>query len=121
MSARWEEAKKLARTEHPETSKEAAWYIVDQLGELQRHAVEVVTRYPGRTLRELAELDPRCGKDTRLVGRRLNEVEKLGLVARGVVRVCAVSGRRAATWNPAGGSWSPRTFRTTPAGRRRYV
>ena len=115
--SRSEEALKLARASDPTTSKEAAWFIVERLGELQSHAVLVVTKYPGRTLRELAELDPRCGKDTRLVGRRLNEVEKMGLVVRGPVRKCGVSGRPAATWFPNGVG---RRFRVTPKGRRRY-
>jgi len=99
------------------TSKEAARAIAPYLAGLQQHATELIARHPGKTARELAELDPLCAKDPRVINRRLAEVERRGLVSRGSARVCAVSGRQATTW------WPPSAphYRVTPAGRRRRI
>jgi len=109
------DARELARRQDPETSKAAARSIAPSLPNLQSHAVSLVAQYPGKTARELAEVDPLCAKDPRVLNRRLGEVARKDLIVRGVVRRCGVSGRQAATWWPT----SAPPYRFTPGGRRR--
>lgn len=88
----------LARNTDPGTSKEAAEITRAELGELQRFTLESVRSHPGLTASELAR---RVGaSDIRTINRRLNEVEKAGLIRRSSPRPCAVTGRRALTWEP---------------------
>lgn len=94
-------AKSLARAEHPSTSHEAAAIIVDSLGELHRWTVECVTLSPGLTAKELA-MKYCPPEDERKIGRRLPEVERLGLIRRGAIRRCTASRSHAnaCTWFP---------------------
>jgi hypothetical protein len=92
----------LARATDPETSHEAARTVAAAVGELQEWAAACVRQSPGLTQRELGALY--CPTDPRKIGRRLAECERLGMVRRGVARVCSVSGRRAETWWPIGGA-----------------
>jgi len=91
----------LARKSHPETSHEAASQIRASLAALHRWTADCIRQTPGLTARELAQRY--CPTDPRKIGRRLNECEDLGMIVRGVVRVCRVSGRRATTWMPPAG------------------
>jgi hypothetical protein len=91
----------LARATDPPTSQLAAEEIVPNLAALHRWAAECVAQRPGRTQRELgAEF---CPLDLRKIGRRLNELAKAGVLKRGPVRKCSISGRPAETWYPVQG------------------
>ncbi len=90
----------LARTDDPETSHLAAAEIVPHLADLHRWAVECVTQSPGQTQRELGATY--CPTDPRKIGRRLNELERIGRLRRGTERPCTISGRMAETWYPVG-------------------
>ena len=92
------QAKALARSEHPEESKLAAEAILDSLGKLQRETLDAVELDPGKTARELGWINRL--EDHRQFGRRLNELEKAGLVRRGAPRPCTRTGRKSATWYP---------------------
>lgn len=87
---------RLARTSDPQTSHDAAASIVPHLPRLQRQALEAVAMTPGRTATELARLHG--VPDPRVFNRRLTELARQGLVVRGPVRRCSVTGRSAATW-----------------------
>lgn len=86
--------RELARAHDPETSHEAARYMVEtgRLGEQQTQTLEAVERWPARTANELGHL---CSQD---VHRRLPELETKGKVRREGPRTCDITGRRAATW-----------------------
>jgi len=88
----------LARTTDPLTSKLSAAAIRAELKELHAWTVACVERTPGLTQRELGDMH--CPGDLRKIGRRLNELEKLGLLWRGVKRRDAITGRQAETWWP---------------------
>ena len=88
----------LARTTDPSTSKEAAEEVAKRLTDARRYAYEAVVAQPGCTANELA--NQADDLDTRRIGRRLNELEKAGVVRRGPVRRCRISGRKGATWEP---------------------
>lgn len=88
----------LARTTDPETSHEAAEFIVPKVNRLQTWAAMCVRERPGLTSAELAR--EYCPLDPRRIGRRLAECERFGMVRRGEARKCTVSGRNAATWYP---------------------
>jgi len=88
--------KTLARRTDPVESKQAAAQIVPELEGLRRRTYQMVKLYPGRIARELSELAG--DTDFRIIGRRLGEVEKLGLIRRGESRACKHTGRRCATW-----------------------
>lgn len=91
--------KVFSRGDGPSTSSEAAEELVAKLPEARRHALEAVRQYPGSTVKELA--DKTGDDDNRRIGRRLNELEKAGIIRRAPARKCSISGRRAATWYPA--------------------
>lgn len=86
----------LARATDPQTSKDAAEAIRGELAELHRWTVECVTKSPGLTQAELAEIY--CATDPRRIGRRLSELVKLGLLRVGETRKCTRTGRAAQTW-----------------------
>jgi hypothetical protein len=87
----------------PQTSRDA----IDQItrsGKRKRH-VELIAQFvvlrPGHTSNELAAI----GKRPHLrpeISRRLPEAERLGLIHRGEVRKCTVSGMKCLTWWPKG-------------------
>jgi len=72
MRSAW--ANPVSDTSVSDTSKDAARAAAPRKGRLQQYAAELVARWPGRTARELADLDPR--PDPRGVGRRLVECER---------------------------------------------
>lgn len=93
----------IARRTDPASSHLAAADITaDGTRAAQHHQVlRAVRRWPGLTSRELAQA---AGGDRYVVARRLPEVESTGLVHRGPMRPCRVSGRQALTWWPADGN-----------------
>jgi hypothetical protein len=88
-------AKHLARTDDPETSKQAAEAIVDQLAALHTWTLQCVQERPGLTAMELAKHF--CPLDPRKIGRRLPELEKAGKLRR-ETRACSITHRQASTW-----------------------
>jgi len=89
----------LARNYDPPTSHQAARAIVDEgkLGPMRKLVLRLVREHPGQTGSELDSLSP--GRKDQ-AHKRTRELEKLGLIYRGVVRPCSISGRQAATWWP---------------------
>lgn len=90
------EPKQLARRSHPETSKAAAAEVAEVLGERQRFALDAVRRMPDATSLEL-DMAFAPGERGR-VQKRLNELERAGLIERSGARRCSISGKTAATW-----------------------
>lgn len=88
----------LSRRSDPETSKEAAAYVENRLAGARGRALYFVRRYPGRTTNELSVLAE--DRDFRTIGRRLNELDRLGLIERGAPKKCQVTGRNGTTWYP---------------------
>ena len=88
----------LARRTDPETSRQAADEIAGAVAALQWWAVVCVRMSPGKTQRELGAIY--CPDDLRKIGRRLGEAAKKGLLRRGPVRKCSITGRNAETWYP---------------------
>ena len=90
-------ARALARRSDPATSHGGASAAVCVLGETQQRALTAVRAHPNRTAGELnvaVGLDP----DSRRIGRRLNELERAGVVRRGPARTCTVTGHAAHVW-----------------------
>jgi|SRR5581483_3072970 len=96
----WLRTKPLARTTDPATSKAAARGVRKKLPNLVAWAAGCVARHPGMTSLEITKLEGEA--DPRKLNRRLGEAERAGLVCRGPVRKCGVSGKRAETWFPKG-------------------
>ena len=59
--------------------------------------LETVKRHPRRTSLELSRLSQ---LDRYTVSRRLPELERRGLIRRGLIRDCTVNGRPMLTWEP---------------------
>ena len=93
----------LARNTDPATSHLAAAEIHGEgkLAGLRRRAFQLVQDHPGKIARELSVIAG--DNDARTINRRLGEVEKLGLIYRGVERRCKITGRLCATWFPSTG------------------
>lgn len=64
------------------------------LSKSRADAYEAVRLFPAQTALELEEIT-----GTRLIQRRLSELEELGLLICAAPRVCVVSGRRAHTYS----------------------
>lgn len=60
---------------------------------------DAVRRYAGHTSYEIARMSH---IDRHVMSRRLPVLEREGRVCRGDIRVCAITGRRAHIWLPAG-------------------
>jgi hypothetical protein len=90
-----------ARNTDPSTSHEAAAEITASglRAFQQAQTVSAIRAYPGHTMQELAAL---TGLERYMLGRRVSECETAGLVVRGIKRKCAVTGRSAEPWWPAG-------------------
>jgi predicted transcriptional regulator len=88
----------LARRTDPQESFDGAADVEERLPTMRLIAWLCVKRHPGCTCSELAEKEEM--RDPRSIGRRLNELEKLGFIARLPARKCRVTGRNAATWIP---------------------
>jgi hypothetical protein len=86
----------LARNEDPVESYAGAQDAESRLSELRLQVLECVLRHPGKTCNEMAVAEK--VRDPRLIGRRLNELEKLGYIIRGETRPCEITGRPAAPW-----------------------
>lgn len=94
-----------ARDADPVTSHEAA--ETEGLGEQARTVLEAVTRWPGRTAVELAELIAFTRKPRQTaeqwrhpVSRRTADLAGKGLIRRGEIRECRLKMRRMVTWWP---------------------
>ncbi|HDS1649035.1 TPA: winged helix-turn-helix domain-containing protein [Stenotrophomonas maltophilia] len=89
-----------ARYTDPSSSHEAAAHMVSSGAQAvqQSQASSAVRKYPGLTSLELARA---TGLDRFMLARRLPEIEKQGLIRRGMVRKCSASnGRSGCTWFP---------------------
>lgn len=95
------DARPLARRTDPVTSHEAAREIAGSVAALETWAAECVASAPGLTQRELGARF--CPDDLRRIGRRLSECARKGLIKRGPVRKCSITGRSAETWWPVEG------------------
>lgn len=96
-----------ARTSDPATSHEAAAAIESSgLAAMQLdRTADAVTRHPGHTTAELAQLiAATTGEDEGTVrhwlGRRMSEAARLGRIVGAGRRTCAVTGRTATLWAP---------------------
>ena len=78
-----------ARRSDPESSHRAATEVAPHLSGQRRAVWEALSRHPGRSSKELAEVS---GLDRYMVARRLPELEQYGLVER------AGSGSRDVRW-----------------------
>ena len=70
--------------------------IVRGLSKLHRWVYDIIRQSPGHTAMELAKLH--SPDDSRKIGRRLAELEALGVVKRGRKRTCSVTDREADVW-----------------------
>ena len=98
--------KSVSRQSHPisrqtdPASSHAAAQETERTGRRagQSEAVlEMVKRHPRRTALELSRLSR---LDRYTVSRRLPELERRGLIRRGLIRDCTVNGRPMLTWEP---------------------
>lgn len=86
-----------ARNTDPQSSKEAAHEMVDS-GRMagQRLAVYVaLKRHNNCTTQELSQAS---GIPVHIIGRRMTELDRMGLVSRGPQRLCKVGNRNATEW-----------------------
>lgn len=89
-----------ARNDDPSSSHEAAEHVVSSGLQAQQHslAASAVHKHPGLTSLELARA---TGLDRFMLARRLPELQRNGLIVRGMVRKCSASnGRSGVTWFP---------------------
>jgi len=89
--------KELYRRDNPDTSREAAEHMVysGKLGERMQWALDLVRANPGATCSELTP-----GVNGSVVGKRLNDLRKKGLVIDRGVKRCPVTKRNARRWWP---------------------
>lgn len=90
-----------ARNDDPSSSHDAAEHVVSSGLQAQQHslAASAVRKHPGLTSLELARA---TGLDRFMLARRLPELQRNGLIVRGMVRKCSASnGRSGVTWFPA--------------------
>ena len=88
-------AHELYRPGQP-TSKEAAEAIYNTLAEKRKRALFFVEFHPGKTANELSNIAG--DRDPRTIGRRLNELEKIGLIHRAGKRPCSTTGKTTYIW-----------------------
>lgn len=91
-----------AATADPVTSKLSSAEITGS-GQRQAQtedAANLVKLTPGLTSLELAR---RWGRDRHSLAKRLSDARRLGWVAQGPARTCAVSGRMAVVWQTVEG------------------
>lgn len=89
-----------ARNDDPSSSHEAAEHVVSSGLQAQQHSIaaSAVSKHPGLTSLELARA---TGLDRFMLARRLPELQRNGLIVRGIVRKCSASnGRSGVTWFP---------------------
>lgn len=90
-----------ARSDDPSSSHEAAEHVVASGLQAHQHslAASAVRKHPGLTSLELARA---TGLDRFMLARRLPELQRHGLIVRGIIRKCSASnGRSGCTWFPA--------------------
>lgn len=87
----------LSRRTDPETSFEAAKRLKKSghWSGQKRAVFQALRQNNGSTSAELAKA---MGEDRYIPSRRLKELESLGLVRRGMIRMCTVCGNRCLTW-----------------------
>lgn len=97
-------AKALAKTDGPETSKEAAENLVAS-GKIKKDAelvLALLKRHPNKTWGELFDLATKAEQkeltEPQNVLRRLNDLKGLGLVIDGTKRKCAARKTPAREW-----------------------
>jgi hypothetical protein len=95
------DARILSRRSDPETSKQAAAKVSAKLTTEREYALACVIGNPGWTSAEL-EAHYRPHPEGR-IRKRLAELERMGLVWRGVNRPCRQNGNSAAVWWPVTG------------------
>lgn len=86
-----------ARNSDPESSKEAAREMTES-GAIASQRMQVyvaLKRHNNSTARELSAAS---GITVHVIGRRLTELDRLGLVVRGPIRVCKIGNRSATEW-----------------------
>ena len=76
-----------------ETSIKAFERVTPKLSQRRKEALAAVRAQPYSTARELED-----ATGWRKINARLVELERLGLIARGAARECAVTGFAAVTW-----------------------
>ena len=87
-----------ARFTDPDTSHEAAVGIQSKVGCLRGQAVDIVTRHPGKTARELDQLNNTEAEGA--IRKRLKECECEGLIYASGKRKCSVTNKSAQLWWP---------------------
>lgn len=94
---------RLARATDPVTSQASGQAIADSGTDRHqaRLAAAMVKANSGLTCQEIAAADDRL--DEHQLGRRLKQAESMGLVRRGDVKRCAITGRSATTWRSTEG------------------
>lgn len=98
------DARLLSRRDDPETSKQAAAKVAAKLNTEREYALACVTGNPGWTSSELeAHYKPHPEGRIR---KRLKELERMGLVLKGLDRICRSNGNKAGTYWPANGEQS---------------
>ena len=86
-----------ARNTDPESSKEAAREMIDS-GAMASQRMQVyvaLQRHNNSTARELSDAS---GITVHVIGRRLTELDRLGMVSRGPQRLCRIGNRNATEW-----------------------
>ena len=89
----------IARQTDPASSHTAAQEIerTGRRASQSEALLEMVKRHPRRTALELSRLSR---VDRYTISRRLPELERRGLIRRGLIRDCTVNGRPMLTWEP---------------------
>ncbi len=85
----------LSRRDDPETSKQGAEDVALRMEACEQRAYDAVRRWAYATANEMERADGVLG---RTYGRRLEALERRGLVVREHTRRCHVTLRPAATW-----------------------
>ena len=86
-----------ARKSDPLSSHLAASENSKRRPEQTLDTARLVNKLPGRTSAELAFM---TGGDRYVIGRRCPDAERMGLIVRGDMKTCSISGRLALTWWP---------------------
>ena len=86
-----------ARNSDPVSSHLAAMHITatGEKRSQQRTALAAVQKNPYKTSFELSLV---CPLERHQIARRLPELEEAGFIKKGIIRRCAVGGRKSVTW-----------------------
>jgi predicted HTH transcriptional regulator len=93
-------AHQLHRNGDPETSRLAAFDLVASgtFGRMERLALNVIEKNPGRTAKELETI---AGVEAGQIRKRLANLKRQGKIKSCEARRCNISGRKAQTWSLA--------------------